>query len=328
LNYLGICAGGFFAGNSPYNGLNLTSGVRFGFYSAENHGIRKAAVAITSTDAPTLDQYWEDGPQFTGWGATVARYPDGTPAVVEGTVGSGWVILSGIHPEAPENWRRGITFTTSVGLDQAYADNANYIPKIGPRIPVLLTSGAEDTTDPPKAADQDYAYYRSHCHCSVAQYVVPNTGHLFMAHKSLPSWIQHVVTWLSAHGVKPQVALPADSRDGRRGPRGLAVKVVPKQLQQFPLHFEVKGSVLLWSGMSPAQWCGGFVDVQVGGTTEKPTTGRASVHRNCTFSENIHVAGKPQAGKARFLRLRFRFAGDAALHGGATKTFLYRLPSA
>ncbi|MGZ4184797.1 MAG: alpha/beta fold hydrolase [Solirubrobacteraceae bacterium] len=214
------------------------------------------------------------------------------------------------------------------GLDQAYADNATYIPKIGPRIPVLLTSGAQDTTDPPNAADQDYAYYRSHCHCSVARYVVPNTGHLFMAHKSLPSWIQHVVTWLSAHGVKPGVVLPADLRDGRRGPRALAVKVVPKQLQKFPLHFEVKGSVLLWSGMNPAQWCGGFVDVQVGATTEKPATGRAPVHRNCTFSENIRVTGKPQVGKARFLRLRFRFAGDAALHGGATKTFLYRLPSA
>ena len=38
LNYLGICAGGFFAGNSPYNGLNLTSGVRFSFYAAENRG--------------------------------------------------------------------------------------------------------------------------------------------------------------------------------------------------------------------------------------------------------------------------------------------------
>src|SRR6202021_375384 len=31
LNYLGICAGAFFAGTSPYNGLNLTSGARFGF---------------------------------------------------------------------------------------------------------------------------------------------------------------------------------------------------------------------------------------------------------------------------------------------------------
>jgi glutamine amidotransferase-like uncharacterized protein len=29
LNYLGVCAGAFFAGNSPTNGLNLTSGVKF-----------------------------------------------------------------------------------------------------------------------------------------------------------------------------------------------------------------------------------------------------------------------------------------------------------
>jgi len=121
LNYLGICAGGFFAGNSPYNGLNLTSGVRFGFYAAENRGIRKAAVAISSAGAPTLDHYWEDGPEFTGWGAVVGKYPDGTPAIVEGTFGSGWVVLTGVHPEAPADWRRGMTFATSASVDHAYA---------------------------------------------------------------------------------------------------------------------------------------------------------------------------------------------------------------
>ena len=52
LNYLGICAGAFFAGNSPYNGLNLTSGSRFGFYSAEGRGVRKAPVAIAAAGAP------------------------------------------------------------------------------------------------------------------------------------------------------------------------------------------------------------------------------------------------------------------------------------
>jgi pimeloyl-ACP methyl ester carboxylesterase len=213
------------------------------------------------------------------------------------------------------------------GLSQAYADDATYIPKIGPRIPVLLTSGAQDTTDPPAAARQDFSYYRSQCHCSVSQYTLTNTGHLFMAHKSLVAWVQHVVTWLSAHNVKPTVVLPKRIRDERRGPQGLAVTVVPKQLQKFPLHFAIKGSVRLWSGMSPTQWCGGFVNVEVGATTEKPTKGRAPVHRNCTFTEDIHVAGKPQTGKARFLRLRFRFAGDAALRGGAGKSFLYRLPS-
>ena len=121
LNYLGICAGAFFAGNSPYNGLNLTAGVRFPFYSAENRGIRKTAVPIAAAGAPTLDQYWEDGPQFTGWGAVVGKYPDGTPAIVEGAFGSGWVVLTGVHPEAPAAWRRGMTFTTPAGVDNAYA---------------------------------------------------------------------------------------------------------------------------------------------------------------------------------------------------------------
>jgi hypothetical protein len=93
LNYLGICAGAFFAGNSPYNGLNLTSGVRFDFYAAEFAGIRKAAVPIATSEGTPLDQYWEDGPHLAGWGAVVAKYPDGTPAVVQGNYGNGWVVL-------------------------------------------------------------------------------------------------------------------------------------------------------------------------------------------------------------------------------------------
>jgi len=121
LNYLGICAGAFFAGNSPYNGLNLMSGVKFTFYALEDQGVRKAAVAITIAGSPALTHYWEDGPQLTGWGDVVAKYPDGTPAIVEGNVGDGWVILSGIHPEAPERWRRGLTSNTPASVDNAYA---------------------------------------------------------------------------------------------------------------------------------------------------------------------------------------------------------------
>jgi hypothetical protein len=121
LNYLGICAGAFFAGNSPYNGLNLTSGVRFPFYAIEAQGVRKAAVEIAIAGSPPLENYWEDGPQLTGWGDVVAKYPDGTPAIVEGNVGEGWAILSGIHAEAPETWRRGMNFTTPTSVDNAYA---------------------------------------------------------------------------------------------------------------------------------------------------------------------------------------------------------------
>ena len=120
LNYLGICAGAFIAGHAAYNSLNLAS-VQFGFYDAERRGIRKAAVAITGVNTPPIEHYWEDGPELTGWGDVIGKYPDGTPATVEGESGKGWVILTGVHPEATENWRRGMTFITPASVANAYA---------------------------------------------------------------------------------------------------------------------------------------------------------------------------------------------------------------
>jgi glutamine amidotransferase-like uncharacterized protein len=55
LNYLGICAGALLAGDARSNGLNLTSGVRFGFYAKVNEGVHKAAVAITGAGTPALE---------------------------------------------------------------------------------------------------------------------------------------------------------------------------------------------------------------------------------------------------------------------------------
>jgi glutamine amidotransferase-like uncharacterized protein len=121
LHYLGICAGGFFGGYSDHNGLNLTSGVWFEYYGDHAKGINKAAVEVRDANGDALDQYWQDGPQFSGWGNIVAEYPDGAPAVVEGRSGNGWVILSGVHAEAPESWRYGMKLTTSVGVDNSYA---------------------------------------------------------------------------------------------------------------------------------------------------------------------------------------------------------------
>jgi glutamine amidotransferase-like uncharacterized protein len=120
LNYLGICAGGLLAGQTAFNSFNLT-GVRFGFYSVVRNGIHKAPVLISYPDGPALEHYWEDGPEFTGWGEVAGRYPDGTPAVVQGAVGKGWVVLAGVHAEAPENWRSGMTFSTPASADNAYA---------------------------------------------------------------------------------------------------------------------------------------------------------------------------------------------------------------
>lgn len=121
LNYLGICAGGFLAGNTRNNSFNIAQGVQFKFYSAEAKGIKKAAVAITNADGAIIEHYWEDGPQFSGWGDVVSKYPDGTPATVQGRYGSGWVVLTGVHPEAPENWRKEFYFSTSIENSHRYA---------------------------------------------------------------------------------------------------------------------------------------------------------------------------------------------------------------
>jgi hypothetical protein len=121
LRYFGGCAGGFFAGDSIYNGVYLTPGVWFNVYHNGGKGTGITAVQISYPNNTKLDQLWQDGPQFTGWGSIVAKYPDGTPAVVEGKSGLGWVILCGFHPEAPASWRNGLTFTTSAAVDNAYA---------------------------------------------------------------------------------------------------------------------------------------------------------------------------------------------------------------
>lgn len=121
LHYLGICAGAFFGGYSIYNGLNLTSGVWFNYYADELKGIHKEAVMLSFPSSPSMDMYWQDGPQLSGWGEIVSKYPDGTSAIVEGKSGNGWVMLSGVHPEAPASWRTGMTFKTPLATDLAYA---------------------------------------------------------------------------------------------------------------------------------------------------------------------------------------------------------------
>ena len=121
LHYLGICAGAFFGGYSIYNGVDLTAGVWFNFYADENKGIHVEPVEISFPSGAPLDVYWQDGPQLSGWGAVVAKFPDGTPAIVEGQSGKGFVVFTGVHLEAPESWRGSMTFTTPVSVDLAYA---------------------------------------------------------------------------------------------------------------------------------------------------------------------------------------------------------------
>src|ERR1700692_2199409 len=121
VHYLGICAGAFFGGYSIYNGVDLTGGVSFNFYADEQKGIHEEPVEISFPSSGPLDMYWQDGPELSGWGEVVAKFPDGTAAISEGQSGSGFVIFTGIHAEAPASWRGSMTFTTPESADLAYA---------------------------------------------------------------------------------------------------------------------------------------------------------------------------------------------------------------
>jgi len=87
-----ICAGAS-SGILHLQRMNLTGSVSFNFYADEFKGIHIEPVQITRPNDDWLDVYWQDGPAFR-WGAVVARFPDGTPAIVEGQSGKGFVIFT------------------------------------------------------------------------------------------------------------------------------------------------------------------------------------------------------------------------------------------
>jgi hypothetical protein len=122
LNYLGFCAGGFFAGADTYhNFANLTGGTWYNVYSNSGKGIGKEAILISFPNGTKLDIYWQDGPDLSHWGSIVGKYPTGQPAITEGYSGRGFVVLCGVHPEATAGWRYGMNFTTPLDVDLAYA---------------------------------------------------------------------------------------------------------------------------------------------------------------------------------------------------------------
>jgi glutamine amidotransferase-like uncharacterized protein len=100
VSYLGICAGAFMAQRSTlYNSFALAT-TYFNFYS--QGGIFTTPIYFPLR-SPMSVVYW-DGPQLSGFGKVVAKYPNGLPAIAENFVGRGLVILAGVHPEATPYW--------------------------------------------------------------------------------------------------------------------------------------------------------------------------------------------------------------------------------
>jgi glutamine amidotransferase-like uncharacterized protein len=119
MGYLGICAGAFLAGNYGSWGLALTSN-GFNYYVAESQGITEEAVQVSFPDGSQKGLIWYGGPKLDGFGSVVGKYPDGTIAIAQETSGKGFVLLSGVHPEAPASWRVGMTGADGTAEDFAY----------------------------------------------------------------------------------------------------------------------------------------------------------------------------------------------------------------
>jgi pimeloyl-ACP methyl ester carboxylesterase len=89
------------------------------------------------------------------------------------------------------------------GLGAMLAENDVAISRIGRGTPVLLAAGDHDTTAPPEKVRADFEYYYAHCDCDVSQYKIPNSGHLYQVHASLPQVVDEFVHWLTSHGLPP-----------------------------------------------------------------------------------------------------------------------------
>lgn len=103
-------------------------------------------------------------------------------------------------------------------VDQA-AENIALIRQTGDT-PVLLTSGAQDPILPSDQAHQELAAWQENCGCDVSQLILPDTGHLFMGHRSLVQWTTYVVAWFRAHDFA--AALPGRVSPGVDPPQACA----------------------------------------------------------------------------------------------------------
>ncbi|MFF4922720.1 hypothetical protein ACFY4B_19245 [Kitasatospora sp. NPDC001261] len=104
--YLGLCMGGYLAGDPGFDLLPGDSG----------EYIRSPDATVTDEQDGLVDVLWrgrpqrmyfQDGPYFDvdGPGTDVlARYPNGRTAAAVAPYGRGRVAVSGPHPEAPADW--------------------------------------------------------------------------------------------------------------------------------------------------------------------------------------------------------------------------------
>lgn len=130
VGWIGFCAGSFVAvapkpqaGKNPSYGLGIVEGPLLEYYYLENelHAAGKpdfTMVTHTLADGSKRDLVWYGGPVVPETKAgVIARYPNGEPAISQTWSGNGFVILSAVHPAAPQSARDSYGVVDNDGLD-------------------------------------------------------------------------------------------------------------------------------------------------------------------------------------------------------------------
>ncbi|HUP56696.1 MAG TPA: hypothetical protein VM598_04530, partial [Bdellovibrionota bacterium] len=123
--YVGFCAGAWMAvgptplsGSQPIWGFSILNGDYLKMYHPNGQTPVAAMVWTSFADGSSRDLVWWGGPYLPSYaGSVVARYPDGSAAILKAQAGNGFVVLSGPHPEAPQDWRTGAGLSDDDGLD-------------------------------------------------------------------------------------------------------------------------------------------------------------------------------------------------------------------
>ncbi len=132
VSYVGFCAGAFMAISPPAQpgeagpawGLAIIpSSNLLPYYHLEYDGIEDSIVSVDLPGGKTRSLLWWGGPTLPEVAkGVIARYSDTKePAITETWAGKGFVLLSGPHPESPENWRTKLGLYDPDGLDQDIA---------------------------------------------------------------------------------------------------------------------------------------------------------------------------------------------------------------
>jgi pimeloyl-ACP methyl ester carboxylesterase len=150
------------------------------------------------------------------------------------------------------NWRGAVQEVVDIACDPTqfvYSPNPTVEPEGAPTaedlikqtgpIPVLLSWGDSDIIAPIYNDELQYQWWLQNCGCDVSRLYLPDTGHLFMVHKSLDLWISWVTTWLSDRGLAPTPALaspaaPTATRLAPAGPTAGTAPAAPKAVSLKP----------------------------------------------------------------------------------------------